>query len=220
MKGGYKSFVNFSVLLKTKIINSNDNFYFKMKNTDGNKIKIPLKINSEGLIEYRKKLFSDNNGVFELSIIDNKIKLPDYLKNSDKEMPIIQKSVKLFFLLKKDYNIVYKYSQRKSIHKFIYRNKKSLYILGKKNKQKINDYHIKNKDNLSSVKIWTHDGNQMRGLGKNKNGVSSHLRYIISKDSIFFKAYEKWSLKNILLFVEDFNSDKINRFKIKELKIL
>merc|ERR1712224_865744 len=134
MKGGYKSFVNFSLLLKTKIIEPGDDFYFKMKNTDGNKIKIPLKIHPEGIIEYRNQFFSDHEGVFELPIIDDKLELPDYLKKADNEKQIVQKSVKLFFLLKKNHNIVYKYSQRKSIHKFIYKNKKSLYILGKKNK--------------------------------------------------------------------------------------
>ena len=128
MKGGYKSFVNFLLLLKTKIITPGDDFHFKMKNTNGDKIKIPLKINSDGLIEFKKLFFSDNDGVFELPIIENKMTLPEYLKGDDENKSIIQKSIKLFFLLKKHYNIVYKFSQRKSIHKFIYKNKKSLYI--------------------------------------------------------------------------------------------
>ena len=44
MKGGYKSFVNFSNMIKANIIKPGDTIYFKIKNSEGNKIKIPLKI--------------------------------------------------------------------------------------------------------------------------------------------------------------------------------
>ena len=43
MKGGYKTSANFYNMLNAGIINAGDTLFFKIKNIDNEKIKIPLK---------------------------------------------------------------------------------------------------------------------------------------------------------------------------------
>ena len=197
MKGGYKSLVNFSNMLRANIIKPGDTIYFKVKNTDGNKIKIPLKIHSSGIVEYNNEFFSDNEGLFILPIEEDRIKLPDYITYEDEDHPIVKKTNKIFTTMKRKENIVYKASDRKSAQKFMYdkATNKSLYILGKKNISKIKEVNVED-EAKSYIKIWEKDGIKMRGLGKNSKGGNSFLRYYVSGKRVYFKAYEKWSYKN------------------------
>ena len=100
MKGGYKSLVNFSNMLNADIIDVGETIYFKIKNTEGKKIKIPLKIHYDGILEYNNEFYSDNEGLFILPINDDEIKLPEYLKYEDDNHPVIKKSNKLFSAMK------------------------------------------------------------------------------------------------------------------------
>ena len=120
MKGGFKSVVNFHSLLKNEIITHGDTLFFKAKKIDKSSIKIPLKLHKEGIIEYRKRFFSDNEGIFILPIIENNINIPDYLNYEDENVSIVKKSKKLFSYMKIIEDIIYKSSDRKSAHKFIY----------------------------------------------------------------------------------------------------
>ena len=200
MKGGYKSLVNFSNMLKANIIKAGDTIYFKVRNIERKKIKIPLKLHPNGIIEYNNVFFSDNEGLFILPIEEDTIKLPDYITYEDEDHPIVKKTNKIFSVMKMKENIVYKASDRKSAQKFIYdgETNKSLYILGKKNISKIKEVNVED-ETKSYIKIWEKDGIKMRGLGKNSKGGNSFLRYYISGKRVYFKAYEKWSYKNIQL---------------------
>ena len=168
MKGGNKSLVNFSNMLEAGIIKAGQSIYFKIKNTEGTKIKIPLTLHSNGILEYDNNFFSDNEGLFTLPITDDTLSLPDYLTYENEMNPILKKTNKLFSIMKMKENIVYKSSDRKSAQKFMYDNQtnKSLYILGKKNISKIGEIQKKD-ESKSSVKIWSRNGIKMRGLGKN-----------------------------------------------------
>ena len=134
IKGGYKTNVNFEILLKTNLIEAGENLYFKKKNIDKKTLKIPLKLHSNGIIEFEKLFFSDNKDSFKLNINEDKIKLPDYLKIDDNELPLIIKTKRLFEELKKKKNIVYRESDRKSAHVFIFekKTKKKFVYNGKK----------------------------------------------------------------------------------------
>ena len=204
MKGGYKSLVNFSNMLNAGIIDVGETIYFKIKNTEGKKIKIPLKIHSDGILEYNNEFYSDNEGLFILPINNDEIKLPEYLKYDDDNHPVIKKSNNLFSAMKIKENIVYKSSDRKAAHKFMYTKKtnKNLYLLVKKNISKIKAVQEID-DSVSSTKKWLNNGIEMKGLGTNSKGRTSSLRYYLSEKNIYFKAFEKWSYKNILLFIDD-----------------
>ena len=75
MKGGYKSLINFLLLIKTKFIEPGETIYFKGKNSKKEFVKIPLTIHKEGIIQYNNHFFSDNKGDFILPIIDDKLSL-------------------------------------------------------------------------------------------------------------------------------------------------
>ena len=83
MKGGYKTSANFHNMLNAGIINAGNTLFFKIKNVDNEKLKIPLKLYPQGVIEYSGNFFVDNEGLFILKIVDNKLSLPEYFKGLD-----------------------------------------------------------------------------------------------------------------------------------------
>ena len=158
------------------------------------KSKIPLKLYPEGVIEYSGNFFVDNEGLFILKIVDNKLSLPEYFKGLDKNHFFFEKTIKMFSILKDKEGIKYKYSDRKSAHKFIYdkNTNKSLFILDKKNITKIRE---NGKEPTSSIRVWFKDGKEVKGLGTNTKGGISSLRYYLSENKVYFKACSKWSIK-------------------------
>ena len=112
--------------------------------------------------------------------------LPEYFKGLDETTSFLKKTIKMFSILKDKERIKYKYSDRKSAHKFIYdkNTNKVVYTLVK-NITKIKE---NNKESTSSIRVWFKDGKEVKGLGTNTKGGVSSLRYYLSENRVYFKA--------------------------------
>ena len=222
-KGGNKGHVNFAILIEKGIIKPGNNTLFLKKNKNADE-KIYLTLHDNGVVEYKDNFFIQNHSNYKLLINgEGKINIPDNINKITDNLVI----VKTMKYLKQRFFQSILGDTTKTIYQYLYYQDNSNET--KDNNQPIwlpklgKEHKDDTKKDIKGIVAW-YSNNEKLNRDENKYVKTYNdkkLRFQIDKSDppkwIILKTPQKWTLKNLKIFIDEFNGNQLKKNK-KKLK--